>query len=551
VNRPESTRPKPSEATLEGMDGDGVQIAVSGEAAEAGTAGGLKMPHFGMAVICFILFLTFLDNTVISATLSDVQSGLHAGVAQLQWVVSGYALAFASLMLTCGTLGDLYGRKKLMLIGVVVFCGGSVLSALAGSTEVLIAGRVVMGIGAACSEPGTLSMIRHLYPDRRPRARALGIWAAVSGLALALGPVIGGVLVGLWSWRAVFWFNLVFGLVALVAAALVLPENSDPVKARLDYPGFILGAVALGCATFATIAGETSGYIVWWILVLYGASIVAAVVFVAVERRAENPVLNVRFFRRPAFAGSTVIAFTSYFGIFSIFFFVALYLEVVGSVSPFSLALDFIPMTAVMVIASVFTGRWVSRVGPRVPMVVGCTLAGAGIFLTDLVINPHSGVSSIGWTLAIAGVGFGIVIVPVTSSALSSVPAEHSGMAASANNTSRELGAVAGVAILGSVVNGQLTVNLTHRLAAIGVPASFRSEVIGAITTGSLGSQAAGAAGKGNASIQAIINKVVTAAYGAFAHGLDLALLASGSLLLLSAVIAYFTASKVRPQTAD
>jgi EmrB/QacA subfamily drug resistance transporter len=533
------------------MDGDGVQIAVSGEAAEAGTAGGLKMPHFGMAVICFILFLTFLDNTVISATLSDVQSGLHAGVAQLQWVVSGYALAFASLMLTCGTLGDLYGRKKLMLIGVVVFCGGSVLSALAGSTEVLIAGRVVMGIGAACSEPGTLSMIRHLYPDRRPRARALGIWAAVSGLALALGPVIGGVLVGLWSWRAVFWFNLVFGLVALVAAALVLPENSDPVKARLDYPGFILGAVALGCATFATIAGETSGYIVWWILVLYGASIVAAVVFVAVERRAENPVLNVRFFRRPAFAGSTVIAFTSYFGIFSIFFFVALYLEVVGSVSPFSLALDFIPMTAVMVIASVFTGRWVSRVGPRVPMVVGCTLAGAGIFLTDLVINPHSGVSSIGWTLAIAGVGFGIVIVPVTSSALSSVPAEHSGMAASANNTSRELGAVAGVAILGSVVNGQLTVNLTHRLAAIGVPASFRSEVIGAITTGSLGSQAAGAAGKGNASIQAIINKVVTAAYGAFAHGLDLALLASGSLLLLSAVIAYFTASKVRPQTAD
>ena len=503
------------------------------------------MPHFGMAVICFILFLTFLDNTVISATLSDVQSGLHAGVAQLQWVVSGYALAFASLMLMAGTLGDLYGRKKLMLIGVVIFCGGSVLSAVAGSTGVLIAGRVVMGIGAACSEPGTLSMIRHLYPERRRRARALGIWAAVSGLALAMGPVIGGVLVGIWDWRAVFWFNLIFGVVALIAAAIVLPENSDPIRARLDIPGFILGAVALGCATFATIAGETAGYINPKILTLYGVAVVAVVVFVLVELRAENPVLDVRFFKRPPFAGSTIVAFTSYFGIFSIFFFVALYLEVVGDTSPFHLALDFIPMTVGMVLASLFTGRWVSRVGPRIPMTVGCLLAAAGIFCTNALITPNAGLSTVGWTLALAGIGFGIVIVPVTSSALTSVPAEHSGMAASTNNTSRELGAVAGVAILGSIVNGQLTVNLTARLVAIGIPESFRSQVIAAVTTGSLGSQAASTkVGKGNASIQEIINKVVSAAYGAFGHGLDLSLLAAGTLLTASAVVAYFTASR-------
>ena len=505
----------------------------------------LKMPHFGMAVICFILFLTFLDNTVISATLSDVQSGLHAGVAQLQWVVSGYALAFASLMLMAGTLGDLYGRKRLMLIGVVIFCGGSVLSALAGSTGTLIAGRVVMGIGAACSEPGTLSMIRHLYPERRRRARALGIWAAVSGLALAMGPVIGGVLVGIWDWRAVFWFNLIFGAVALIAAAIVLPENSDPVRARLDLPGFVLGAVALGCATFATIAGETAGYINPKILILYGVAVLALVVFVLVELRAENPVLDVRFFKRPPFAGSTIVAFTSYFGIFSIFFFVALYLEVVGTTSPFHLALDFIPMTAGMVLASLFTGRWVSRVGPRVPMTVGCLLAAAGIFCTNALITPNAGLTTVGWTLALAGIGFGMVIVPVTSSALTSVPAEHSGMAASTNNTSRELGAVAGVAILGSIVNGQLTVNLTKRLVAIGIPPSFRSQVIAAVTTGSLGSQAASTkVGKGNASIQEIINKVVSAAYGAFGHGLDLSLLAAGTLLTASAVVAYFTAAR-------
>jgi EmrB/QacA subfamily drug resistance transporter len=468
-------------------------------------------------------------------------------VSQLQWVVSGYALTFASLMLICGTLGDLFGRKRLMLIGVVIFCGGSVLCALATSSTLLIAGRVVMGVGAACSEPGTLSMIRQMFPERRLRARALGIWAAVSGLALALGPVVGGVLTGIWSWRAVFWFNLIFGAVALVAAAAVLPENSDPVKARLDIPGFVLAAAALGCATYATIAGETSGYITWWVLLLYGLSVAMIAAFVLVELHADNPVLNVRYFRRPPFAGSTILAFTTYFGIFSIFFFVALYLEEVGSVSPFSLALDFIPMTAGMVLASMCTGRWVSRRGPRIPMITGCVLAGAGILLTDALITPKGGLDTVGWTLAIAGIGFGMVFVPVTSSALTTVPAEHSGMAASTNNTARELGAVAGVAILGSVVNGQLTVKLTARLAAIGIPPAFRGEVIAGVTTGSIGSQAASVAGTGNASLQAIINKVVSAAYGAFGHGLDLALLASGSLLLASAVVAYFTAARVPP----
>src|SRR6516165_2490511 len=200
-----------------------------------------------LATLCTLLFLTFLDNTVVSVALGDIYSNPGASPTELQWVVGAYALTFASIMLACGMIGDELGRKKVMLAGAGVFCAGSVLCALAPNVQTLIAGRAIMGLGAAASEPGTLSMLRHLYPEERIRARAIGVWTAVSGLALALGPVIGGALIGVWttiagsappaapglppgpnpdSWRAIFWFNVAFGLAALIAGAFVLPENS-------------------------------------------------------------------------------------------------------------------------------------------------------------------------------------------------------------------------------------------------------------------------------------------------------------------------------------
>src|ERR1700727_3064321 len=213
-----------------------------------------------LSTLCAVLFLTFLDNTVVSVGLANVQSDLHAGVTSLQWVVNGYALTFASFMLVAGMLGDIFGRKRIMLVGVAIFCAGSVVAATASNVDWLIVGRVIMGGGAAASEPGTLSIIRHVYPDRKTRADALGIWAAVSGLALALGPVIGGFLVGFLSWRAIFWVNLGFGVIAFVLAAVAVPETSDRQGRRIDIVGFIFGAAFLGCISFAVIQGEESGY---------------------------------------------------------------------------------------------------------------------------------------------------------------------------------------------------------------------------------------------------------------------------------------------------
>ena len=503
------------------------------------------LSHLSFFALMAVLFLTFLDNTVVSPVLTNVQSELHAGVPQLQWVVGAYALAFASLMLVSGSLGDLLGRKPVMLVGVGVFIAGSIVSALAKDPTVLITGRVIMGVGAAGSEPGTLSMIRHVYPERQRRARALGAWAAVSGLALAAGPVIGGVLVGLWSWRAIFWFNVLFGGAALLIAWVALPNNAPELHAPLDVVGFVLSTVALATATFATIWAESIGYGASPIITLYVISVVSMIAFVVVESRVKSPMLNLRYFARRTFLGANFVAFTTYFAIFSIFFFVALYLEVVVGVGAYRLALDFLPLLAGMVAASLFSGRWVARTGSRTPMMVGSILAAAGVFLTNLVIGTHVGLGTLGWTMGLAGIGFGIVVVPVTSDALQALPAAHSGMAASTVNTARELGAVAGVAILGSIVNGQLTVHLTQRLIQIGVPASYRAEIIAALTTGSIGTKARQYRG-GGAAIQAIINKVVNAAYGAFTNGLHIALLVASALMVLSAITALLGGTGVK-----
>jgi len=508
-------------------------------------AGGLGSgaQALALATLCGVLFLTFLDNTIVSVGLADVQSSLHAGVTSLQWVVNGYALTFASFMLAAGMLGDILGRKRIMLAGVAVFCAGSVFAALAHNVDWLIGGRVVMGIGAAASEPGTLSIIRHVYPDRETRADAIGVWAAVSGLALALGPVIGGALVGFSSWRAIFWFNLGFGALAFVLAAIAVPETSDRQGRTIDVGGFLLGAAFLSCISFAVIQGEVSGYTAPGIVALFVLCGISGVAFVIRERRAKSPMLDLNLFRSAPFAGSNFVAFAAYFGTFSIFFFTALYLQVVANQSAYQTAVDFVPMAGGMIIASVLTGPLVARVGSRWPMTVGCLLAGAGILSTSAVLSPTVSFGQLGWVLPMAGIGVGMLLVPVTSVPLTVVPPERSGMAASATNTSREMGAVFGVAILGAIVNAKLTGDLAAKLKAIGIPPSFQGLVMRAIETGGTasGGSVSRAERSKNTEIAHIATKIINAAYQAFGSGLHEALALSGCLILVGAVVAVIT----------
>jgi EmrB/QacA subfamily drug resistance transporter len=498
-----------------------------------------------LAVLCIVLFLTFLDNTIVSVALGNIQTQLQAGVSALQWVVGAYALTFAGAMLAFGMVGDEFGRKRVMLIGIVIFCAGSILCALASghhAIALLIAGRAVMGFGAAASEPGTLSMIRHLYTTERTRTRALGVWTAVSGLALALGPVLGGALVGAWDWRAIFWFNLIVGVIAFIGCAVVLPENADPDAHRVDITGFCLGVAAISALAFAVILAESDGFASPQVIALLCVCVAGAISFLWWERRTAHPLLDPRFLRVPQFLTANVLAFSAYFATFALFFFTALYLaEVVGDTG-FQIALLFLPMTAIMVLSSVLAGFWTVSAGLRWSMFVGCLLFAGGLLLTAFAISPHPSYLPLAGSLALAGIGIGATVVPATSAALSAIPPERSGMAASTTNTSREIGAVTGVAVLGAIVNAKLTADITASMERLGLPKGLQQTVISGVETGKAPSS--GNLGSIAAAYGKLGTEVVDAAYNAFQDGLHIALYLSAGLVFAAGVFSFLALAR-------
>ncbi|WP_232840342.1 MULTISPECIES: MFS transporter [Nocardia] len=495
-------------------------------------APGTARPRIALAAVTTVLFVTFLDTTVVSVALGDIRRELGADVVLLQWVVNAYTVVFAGLMLAGGSLGDRWGRKRVMIVGLVVFCAGSVIAALAASTPALIAGRAVMGVGAAASEPGTLSVLRHIFPRERARARAIGVWAAVSGLALAAGPVVGAALVDAYGWRSIFWFNLIIGAGALAAAAWSVPESLDPNPGPFDRAGLLLGATFLAAVIYAATAGADRGYTTAPVLSLFAFGAIAFAGFVAVESRARAPLLDFQYLRPPAVRGALVVAFALYFGIFSIFFFTALYLQVMQSYSGARTAVVFAPMAVAIVGGSLAAGSWVARRGAHGPMIIGCVVGACGILLTRRVLAGPLHDLPLAAAMAVAGAGFGLAVVPLTSSVLSGVPARHSGMAAAVTNTMRQVGSAVGVAVLGAVVNSFLTSDLRTRMSELGLPAELQPDAIDAVERGRIPEGVDITAYLRYASK---VSEVLETGKVAFHHGLDVALLISAILILAAA----------------
>src|SRR5687768_13678040 len=376
-----------------------------------------------LAAVSFGLFMIMLDNTVVNVALPAIQDDLGADLSELQWIVTGYALSFAALMLIGGKLADAYGRRLLFVVGIVIFTGASLWCGLADTGNMLIAARVVQGIGAALMNPATLSIISATFPPRE-RGAAIGIWAGVSALALAIGPLVGGLLTEHIDWSWIFFVNVPVGVVAIAASYLLIDESRDTSELqRLDPPGLVTSAVALFSLTYGLIEGNTYGWTSGRILGAFAVAVAFGVAFVLLERHQRVPMLDLSLFRNSTFVGANVVVLLVALAMFGVFFFVSLYMQNVLGYSAVEAGAAFLPMTLLIILVAPIAGRASDRIGSR-------WLMGSGMVLVALQLLYFSRLDTDSdfWTLlpgfVVGGLGMALVMTPSAAAAMSGVPVE-------------------------------------------------------------------------------------------------------------------------------
>jgi DHA2 family methylenomycin A resistance protein-like MFS transporter len=434
-------------------------------------------------------FMVLLDASIVTVALPSIQSSLHARLIDLQWVVDAYTLPFAVLLLAAGTLGDRFGRKRLFLAGLVGFTFGSAVCGFAPSLGWLIAGRVLQGTGGAALSPGSLALLAAAFEDPRERAQAIGISSGVSGIGIAAGPLIGGLLIQASGWQSIFFVNLPVGLLVFLLGARLLTESRNPQPRRVDVPGQVLAIAALTALTYALIEGQPQGWSSPLIVTLFVAAAVLLLAFVVVEVRQSEPMLPLDLFRNATFSVANVAAFVVGFALLGTVFFISQYFQEVQGYSPLGSGIRSLPNTAGMFIVAPLAGRLTARYGARVPVTFGALLASTALFLFTR-LDAATPYSQIWWNLALSGVGFGFMLSPIAAAVLGATPPNRIGLGSSIVNTTRQIGSVFGVALLGAVVVGQFANRLTSGLVALGVPLGVSSQV--ATTVASSGASAGG-----------------------------------------------------------
>lgn len=404
-----------------------------------------------LAICCMSLLMVGLDVTVVNVALPSIQRDLHASVSGLQWIVAAYALVLASLLMLAGSTADRVGRRRTFQVGLVLFTLGSLLCSAAPSLTALVIFRMVQAVGGSMLNPVAMSIITNVFTDPAERARAIGIWGAVIGLSMALGPVIGGVLVSSVGWRSIFWVNIPVGIAAIVLTALFVPESKAARPRSADPVGQILVMASLASLVYAIIEGPNRGWASAEIVAFFSVAAAAAIVFFGYEARHPEPLLDLRFFGSAPFSGATVIAVLAFAALGGFLLLNTLYLQDVRGYSAVHAGMYMLPMAVMTVVVSPVSGRIVGARGSRLPLAAaGVALTAAALMLTGLAATTSSVAIVVAYL--VFGLGFGLVNPPITNTAVSGMPVAQAGVAAAVASTSRQVGQSVGVAVIGSAV---------------------------------------------------------------------------------------------------
>jgi EmrB/QacA subfamily drug resistance transporter len=418
---------------------------------------GRRLALTTFAITSIALFMVSLDNLVVTTALPVIKESLDASLSQLEWTVNAYTLTFAVLLLTGAALGDRFGRRRMFTIGVGIFTAASVAAALAPTGDLLVLARALQGIGAAIVTPLSLTILSDAVPAER-RGLALGAWGAISGLAIALGPLVGGAIVEGLNWQAIFWLNVPVGIALVPLAAVVLRESHGP-DAALDLPGLGFASTGLFALVWALIRGNEEGWTSAGILGAFAAAAVLLVAFVAWEARTTNPMLPLRFFRNRSFSAANGVSLLMSFGLFGAIFLLAQFFQVAQGYSPLEAGLRTLPWTMMPIFVAPIAGVLSDRIGGRPLLFTGMVLMSAGLTWIATVATPTVEYLALVPAFMLAGIGMSLFFAPTANIVLSAVRPEEEGRASGANNTIREIGGVFGVAVLASIfsANGGYT----------------------------------------------------------------------------------------------
>ena len=483
-----------------------------------------------LAALCLCAFAVNVDVTLVNVTLPRLVTDLGADTSDLQWVVDAYTLTFAALVLAAGSLGDRFGRREALLAGLVVYGVGNGLAALTSSSEALIATRALMGVGAAIIFPTTLSIITNVFTERTARARAIGLWGASTGLAIALGPIVGGALLEAFSWPATFVAKVPVALFAIALVVWVVPTSKDPAAPRLDWPGLLLSTLTVGVVVFAIIEAPAAGWASARSLGLFAVGLVALTAFVAWERRVAAPMLDVRLFRDGRFSGASLSVTLAFFALAGFIFLITQYFQFLRGYGPLETGLRLLPVATSVAVSSVVGTQLAVRHGTKLVVSGGLgALAVAYAWVSSASVEtPY--LEIVGQMLVL-GTGMGLTSAPATESIMGAVSEAKAGVGSAVNDTTRELGGTLGVAVIGSVFASLYAAALSGP-STRGLPSAAVAEARDSIG-GALGAvrqlAEGGAAGPSE--------RLAEAASGGFFDGLQAGCLVASGVCLAGALL--------------